>query len=156
MKLIQTIVHAFRMWFSGEYAGSFNFTKVLSALEEEIRSHEHHPVDISVARALVAEGRRIAPHRIGEMVAMLAEGNNFAYKALAIELDPQYGRICANQLMVVARQHLTLSGHVDRAMWAHRRLELARKWYAIAGALTPALVAEIARGIEQTEWVYGE
>lgn len=153
MKLIQYIVHEIKMLVSSEYARNYLFTKVLLALNEEILGHEHRTVDISVAKSCVAEGRRIAPDRIGEMVAMLAEGNNFAYKALAIELDPNYGRICADQLMTVARQHLTLSGHTDRAMWARRRLILARGWYAISGALTPTREAEINRGLEETSWV---
>lgn len=153
MKLIEKAWHTLRMWFSREYARNYNFNAVLVALGEEILSHEHHPVDISVARDLVAKGRHIAPQHIGELVTMLAEGNNFAYKALAIELDPNYGRICADQLMTVARQHLTLSGHADRAMWARRRLILARNWYAISGVLTATREAEINRGIEATDWV---
>ncbi len=145
--------HLVRMHLSKKYALNFEVQHLLIRLGKEIWKCDHTPAPEDKIRSILSKLLTLDPTQWIRAANALANGNNFFCKELAISIDSSIAKKCADSLMGVAREHLKLCGHMDRACWARRRLVLARNWYVKGGALTPVLEDEISVGLKKTAWV---
>ncbi len=149
----KNVLHAIRMHMSKTYARNFQVNTALANLQQLVDGCEHHTADIEAMKRAAETVDLVDPIRFPEAVAILAAADNFQCMELAIGYDRRQGKPCADRLMDVARWHLRLCGHGDRATWARKRLLIAREWYALSDTMTAAIRAEIEQGLRDTEWV---
>ena len=150
MKMFQKLMHAIKMVCSSKYATNFRVAALLAQLDEAIECCVHRTAPMSRIRSLVEQVESLDYRRRSEAVALLARANNFDCMKIAVELDPKQGAFCADRLMATARVHLELCGHGDRAVWARKRLLLAREFYRVARRFPAWLEQEIQQGLEKT------
>ena len=150
---ISALWHGIKMACSRDYRTGYMTAAVVDQIQSEIDRCHHAPCNLELLWSLVEQLQAINPNQFSDVLQRLVRVNNFDCKAYAIELNPEAGKTCADQLMETARHNLEHYGHGDHATWARKKLILARKWYQIAGSLTQDLADEINAGLDRTKWV---